>query len=112
MHRGRGKDLFEKEPSMQEALAQLDPKELGEMNLILNPHQYTREVMFCMMVIVFGERFKNNWIHVKQKLKDCERVIEFFKIYHGTPTAWQLEMTKKIRTAKWFTYQEIRSVNK
>ena len=82
------------------------------MNLVLNPHPYTRDVMFCIMVIVYSEKFKHNWIHVKQKLKDCDKAIEFIKSYHGTPMDWQLEMTSKIREAKWFTYAEIKSTNK
>ena len=42
------RDMFEKEPTMQEALALLDIKELEKMQLIHNPHQYTRETMHCM----------------------------------------------------------------
>ena len=35
-----------------------------------------------------------------------------FKVYHGTPTDWQLEMTKPVREAKWFNYFDIKTVNK
>ena len=42
------RDKFDKEPTMNEALELLDPKELEKMQLIHNPHQYTREVMHCM----------------------------------------------------------------
>lgn len=33
-------------------------------------------------------------------------------MYHGTPIDWQLEMTKKIREAKWFNYADIKTVSK
>lgn len=59
-----------------------------------------------------GEKFKNNWVHVKQSLKDPEYVIKMFNIYHRTPNDWQLEMTKPVREAKWFNYYDIKSVNK
>ena len=62
--------------------------------------------------------FRNNDIGkskssiVKQKLKDCDKAIDFIKSYHGTPMDWQLEMTSKIREARWFNYAEIKTTNK
>jgi hypothetical protein len=35
-----------------------------------------------------------------------------FNNYHGTPFDWQLEMTKVVRTAKWFNFADVFSVNK
>ena len=68
--------------------------------------------MHCMQIIVYHQKFKNNWVHVKQSLKDCDHIVKMFKEYHGCPMDWELEMTKSVREAKWFNYYDVKSVNK
>ena len=76
-------------PSVQDALAAIEPKDIEEFQHILNPHEYTREICSMILILLYGEKHKHHWSHWKTKIKnESETMMDDFKRYHRTPVEW------------------------
>ena len=62
---------MDKIPTRLEALEMIKVDDLNDMARQFNPEPHVKDVAKCVMVILYGEKYKWNWRDWKNKLKDA-----------------------------------------